>query len=80
MDKLTELVSAKSAMPTESIQPSTRIADLDIESLDFIELIFEIENAFDTKIPTDFDGGFTTMADLSAAIDRLKNSEAPASE
>ena len=80
MDKLTELVSAKSAMPAEWIQPSTEISNLDIDSLDFVELIFEIESEFDIKIPTERDGEFATMADLSDAIDRLKNSEAPAYE
>jgi acyl carrier protein len=76
MDKLTELVAAKAAMPAEWIEASTTIDDLAIESLDFIELIFEIEEAFDIKIPSDWDGEFATMGDLSDAIDRLKNSAA----
>ena len=67
MDKLTELVSAKSAMPAEWIQPSTEIANLDIDSLDFVELIFEIESEFDIKIPTEWHGEFATMADLSSS-------------
>ena len=67
MDELTELVSAKSAMPAEWIQPSTEISNLDIDSLDFVELIFEIESEFDIKIPTEWDGEFATMADLSSS-------------
>ena len=67
MDKLTELVSAKSAMPAEWIQPSTEIANLGIDSLDFVELIFEIESEFDIKIPTEWDGEFATMAGLSSS-------------
>jgi acyl carrier protein len=58
----------------------TEIANLDIDSLDFIELIFEIESEFNIKIPTEWDGEFNTMAELSDAIDRLKNSEASVSE
>ena len=80
MDKLTELVSAKAAMPAEWIQPSTEMSNLGIDSLDFVELIFEIESEFDIKIPTEWDGEFATMADLSDAIDRLKYSEASVSE
>ena len=79
MDKLTELVSAKAAMPADWIEPSTEMSNLGIDSLDFVELIFEIESEFDIKIPTEWDGEFATMADLSDAIDRLKNSEAAAS-
>ena len=80
MDKLTELVSAKSPMPAKLTQPSTKIANRDIDSLDFVELTFKIESEFDIKILTERDGEFATMADLSDAIDRLKNSEAPAYE
>ncbi len=80
MDKLTELVSAKAAMPADWIEPSTEMSNLGIDSLDFVELIFEIESEFDIKIPTEWDGEFATMADLSDAIDRLKNSEASVSE
>ncbi len=80
MDKLTELVSAKSAMLAEWIQPSTKIADLDIDILDFVELILKIESVFYINIPTERNGEFATMADLSDAINRLKNSEAPADE
>ena len=58
MDKLTELVSAKSAMPAEWIQPSSEIVNLDIDSLDSVELIFEIESEFDIKIPTEWDGAY----------------------
>ena len=80
MAKLTELVSAKAAMPADWIEPSTEMSNLGIDSLDFVELIFEIESEFDIKIPTEWDGEFATMADLSDAIDRLKNSEASVSE
>ena len=80
MDKLTELVSAKAAMPADWIEPSTEMSNLGIDSLDFVELIFEIESEFDIKIPTEWDGEFATMADLSDAIERLKNSEASVSE
>ena len=80
MDKLTELVSAKAAMPADWIEPSTEMSNLGIDRLDFVELIFEIESEFDIKIPTEWDGEFATMADLSDAIDRLKNSEASVSE
>ena len=67
-------------MPAEWIQPSTKIANLDIDSLDVVELILEIESEFDIKIPTERDGEFATMADQSDAIDRLKNLEASAYE
>ena len=67
-------------MPAEWIQPSTKIADLEIDILDFVELILKIESVFDIKIPTERNGEFATMADLSDAINRLKNPEAPAYE
>jgi len=79
MHKIIELVANKSAMPADWITNATTIDDLAIESLDFVELIFEIETEFDVKIPTDWDADFTTIGDLIAAIDRLQNSETPVS-
>ena len=72
MDKLTELVSAKTAMKAQWIQPSTEIANLDTDSPDFVELIFEIESEFDIKTPTERDGEFATMADLSSSHHQLE--------
>ncbi len=50
MDKLLELVSAERAIPADWIQPSTEVMELGIDSLDFVELIFEIEEVFDIEI------------------------------
>ena len=66
------MASAKSAVPAEWIQPSTENSNLDIDSLDFVELIFEIESEFDIKIPTEWDGEFATMADLSSSHHQLE--------
>ena len=53
MDKLTELVSAKSAIPADWTQLSTEVMELGIDSLDFVKLIFEIEEEFDIEISTE---------------------------
>lgn len=80
MHKIIELIADRSAMPAEWVTEETKIEDLDIESLDFVELIFEIETAYDVKIPAVWDADFSTVGDIIKAIDLLKNSEAPASE
>lgn len=80
MHKIIELIADRSAMPAEWVTEETKIEDLDIESLEFIELIFEIETACDVKIPATWDADFSTVGDIIKSIDLLKNSEAPASE
>ena len=80
MNKLYEILSAKAAMPAEWINDTTPIEDLDIESLDFIELIFEIEETFGVKIPAEWDDEFATVGDLSDALEQLQNSEDVSSE
>ena len=80
MNRLYEILSAKAAMPADWIKHTTPIEDLEIDSLDFIEMVFEIEEAFDVKIPAEWDHEFATVGDLSDALERLQNSETPVSE
>ena len=62
MNKLYEILSAKAAMPADWIKHTTPIEDLEIESLDFIEMVFEIEEAFDVKIPAEWDTSLPPLA------------------
>ena len=80
MNVLYEILSEKAAMPAEWITDATRIEELEIESLDFIEMVFEIEEALDVKIPAEWDHEFATVGDLADALERLLNSEDLSSE
>jgi len=53
-----------------AIQPSTKLADLEIDSVDFVEVMFEIEERFDIQMSQDNDQAQSaSFADLCAWIE-----------
>jgi len=57
----------ENSMPAEGIQLSTEVMELGIDSMDFVEPIFETEKAFDIKIPTECYREFNTMAAINSS-------------
>jgi acyl carrier protein len=58
------------------IEMSDRLEDLGLESLDAVEMIFDLEEKFDIQIPYNANTNnprteFETVADVVAAIQRL---------
>jgi len=45
------LIAAKAEAPPEAVEADTALEALGIDSLDLIELVFELEEAFDISIP-----------------------------
>lgn len=72
MDKIIRLVAEKAAMPIEWINEDTRIEDLGIDSLDFVELIFEIEETYNITIPVETDDTVRTIGDFVNVVTRLR--------
>jgi acyl carrier protein len=61
------------------VQLGDRLADLGIESIDAIEMIFDLEEKFDIQIPynvNDAQPEFETVGDIVGAIQRLVTSKA----
>ena len=54
-----------------AIQASTRLADLEIDSVDFVEVMFEIEERFDIQMTQDNEQAQSaSFADLCAWIEQ----------
>lgn len=71
---LCEILAKDYQLSPEQMLPETRLADLEIDSLGVIELIFAIEEKFNVTA-TDADSNsardFATLQDVSNYIDRL---------
>jgi acyl carrier protein len=52
-EKLEEITSEYTDMPTQEFYQASSFADLDIDSLAIVEIIFDIEEAFDITIPAE---------------------------
>ena len=71
------IVSEALDMPIDQVRPhASLIADLNAESIDFIDILFRLESAFDIKIPEDeiWRGSLDTAdeASMAAGIAQLR--------
>ena len=79
IDEVRQVVAKALKVPFEQVKPDSRLADIGLNSLDVIEIIFELEEKFGIDIPLNPEGGasdpaagrslpFDTLTDVAAAI------------
>ena len=65
--EILDIVAKETSIAPERLTPETKIAELDIASLDMVQAIFALESRFDVEIPvaSGGEGGeFGTVGDL----------------
>jgi acyl carrier protein len=50
-DRVVGIISEMTRVPKDQIHPTTSLADVGIDSLQGLNLLFEVEKAFDISIP-----------------------------
>ena len=71
LERLRELVSTQLGVAPEEIVPEARILDdLGADSLDVVELVMALEEAFDITVPDADVGGLVTIADVAVYVDK----------
>ncbi len=63
--------------PVEELSLETALKDLEMDSLDGLNLIFELEEEFDILIPDDKALTMKTIGEMVEGIDLLLSGEAP---
>ena len=72
-----EIVAKQAKVDQATLKPETKLSDLDLQSIDIVELVFAIEEKFDIEIPyapsEQHTAGisFQTIGDVIAAVDKL---------
>jgi acyl carrier protein len=72
-----EIVAKQAKVDSATLKADTRLSELDLQSIDIIELIFAIEDKFDIEVPyspNDLNSSgisFETIGDLVRAVERL---------
>ena len=51
--RIQTILTDKFSVPAEKIRPDATLESLGLDSLDLIELLFEVEEAFDIRVPQD---------------------------
>jgi acyl carrier protein len=69
------IIKKKIRVERDQITMDDRLQDLGLESLDALELVFDIEEKFDVEIPVNANeaniGGFETVADIVREVEKL---------
>ena len=69
-----EIIAEKAAVEREEVVSDAKLEDLEIESLDIVEIVFAIEEKFDVHVPfnaNDQGLAFETVSDVVRAVQAL---------
>jgi acyl carrier protein len=71
-----EIIAKKKRVEKPTVELSDKLLDLGLESLDAVEMIFDLEEKFDIQIPYNANTNnprteFETVGDVVAAVDKL---------
>ena len=75
------LLKANFDLAPETLQPEAKLADLAIDSLAVIEVLFAVEDAFKVTVPSEpaaLQNQITTVGDLVAYVEKLIAEQHPA--
>jgi acyl carrier protein len=74
------VIKKKIRVERSEITLDDRLADLGLESLDALELVFDLEEKFDIEIPVNANdaqiGGFEKVSDVVAAVQKIIDKKA----
>lgn len=87
LDEVRQVIAKALKVPVEQVTPDARLDDIGAESLDVLEIVFELEERFGISIPFQANeagkaaGGaklpFDTIADVAKAVQQLIDAKAP---
>ncbi len=69
-----EIIAAKTSLDVAVLEPAALLADLNIASLDVVEIVFALEEKFDIQIPFNANKAkteFATVGDVVRAVEAL---------
>lgn len=73
-DEIYDIIAEKAAVDRSKLHREARMEDLEIESLDVVEIIFAVEEKFDIHVPynaNDSELEFETIGDVVEAVEKL---------
>jgi acyl carrier protein len=80
IDRLQTILTNKFSVPAENVRPDALLETLGLDSLDLIEVLFEVEDEFNIRVPQE--GGSAlktaTVQDIVDSIESVLTTEAVA--
>jgi acyl carrier protein len=70
--KIIHLIASSKSLPADAVTPASTFDELNIDSLDKINLSFEVEELFSVEIPDNSLNSLRTVGDVIAGVHRLQ--------
>jgi len=77
LETLQDLLIAEHGLTREQLTPDAELSALGIDSLGFVDLLFQIEDRFAIQIPGDNPSNLVRISDVVTYIDSLRARAAP---
>lgn len=68
LEKIIQIIASRSGVPTSALTEETNILDLDIDSLDIINMIMDVEYSFNVRFEDDEIIEIRTAKDIEETI------------
>lgn len=82
-DAIYAIIAKQAKTEPTTLKPETQLSNLDLQSIDIVELVFAIEDTFDIEIPyapseqNTAGISFKTVGDIVAAVEKLVGEQHP---
>ena len=73
-----DIIAKSKSIPADTISLASTFDELNIDSLDKINISFEVEEAFNIEIPDDALGSIKTVGDMVNGVTKLRAAASPA--
>jgi acyl carrier protein len=73
-----DIIAKSKSIPADTITLASTFDELNIDSLDKINISFEVEEAFSIEIPDEALSTLRTVGDMVEGVTRLRTATAPA--
>jgi len=73
MDEILDIVAQKALIDRSKLTPSVSLADLNVSSLDLVEVMFALEDKFGIQLPFNANtnmSSFKTLGDVTAMVEK----------
>jgi acyl carrier protein len=68
-EKVLDLIASTKRIPREQVSPTSTFAELGLDSLDAINLVFEVESTFNISVP---DAVANSMTSVPQVVEELR--------
>ena len=73
-----DIIAKSKSIPANTVTLASTFDELNIDSLDKINISFEVEEAFNIEIPDDALGSIKTVGDMVNGVTKLRAAASPA--